>query len=306
MRLPAKILPSPPIPLEIVSARLFSASQKRVFAAWTDPRVVGQWWGAAGFANASHAIDLRPGGRWTFSLRGPDGAEFAHEVVFDEIARPRRIVYDHVSAPRFRATATFEPRGARTLVSFRMRFASAADFDRARGCVAAGNEQNFDQLERALAGSNDAAAERELFIARVIAAPRARVFEIWTRRLSEWWGPRGMATRVCEMQLQPGGLFKTIIRAPDGAEHPTCGVFLEAREPECIAFTDAYEIGWRPSPCPFYTAIVTFDALPGGRTQYIARALHWSAENCARHERMGFFEGWGESCDRLAELAIRP
>lgn len=33
-----------------------------------------------------------------------------------------------------------------------------------------------------------------------------------------------------------------------------------------------------------------------------ARARHWTAENRARHEQMGFHQGWGESVDRLVRL----
>lgn len=146
---------------------------------------------------------------------------------------------------------------------------------------------------------------RELVISRIIAAPRERVFEAWSRRLPEWWGPHGMTTPVCEMDLRPGGVFRTVMRAPDGTEYPTRGVFLEVVKPERIVFTDAYEAGWEPSADPFFTAVTTFEAMPDGKTRYTARALHWTVENCKKHEEMGFHQGWGESIDRLAALLTR-
>ena len=58
------------------------------------------------------------------------------------------------------------------------------------------------------------ASERELRLSRIIDAPRERVFHAWTHHLPEWWGPHGMTTPVCEMDLRPGGVFRTVMRAP--------------------------------------------------------------------------------------------
>jgi uncharacterized protein YndB with AHSA1/START domain len=144
-------------------------------------------------------------------------------------------------------------------------------------------------------------ADRELVLTRIINAPRERVFEAWTRRLPEWWGPHGMTTPVWEMDLRPGGIFRTVMRAADGTEYPTRGVFLEVVRPERIVFTDAFDAGWRPAPDIFFTAITTFEE-HAGKTKYTARALHWTVEDRIKHEQMGFHQGWGESLDRLAAL----
>lgn len=147
--------------------------------------------------------------------------------------------------------------------------------------------------------------ERELVVSRVMAAPPARVYQAWTTRLCDWWGPHGMTTPFCEMDLRPGGVFRTVMRAPDGTEYPTEGVFLEVVANERIVFTDAFGAGWVPSPDLFFTAITTFEPRADGGTNYTARALHWTAASCTRHERMGFHHGWGESIDRLAALVAR-
>jgi uncharacterized protein YndB with AHSA1/START domain len=146
----------------------------------------------------------------------------------------------------------------------------------------------------------------ELVLTRVIAAPRATLFKAWTTRLPQWWGPHGMTTPVCEMDLRPGGIFRTVMRAPDGTEYRTRGVFLEVVANERIVFTDAYDPGWQPSPDAFFTAVTTFAELPDGRTKYTARALHWTAANREKHEKMGFHQGWGESLDRLVALVAQP
>lgn len=149
-----------------------------------------------------------------------------------------------------------------------------------------------------------APATRELARIRLIDAPPARVFAAWTTCFKDWWGPHGMTTPVCEMDLRPGGVFRTVMRAPDGTEYPTRGVFLDVIPDRRIVFTDAFDPDWRPHPDIFFTAIITFEDLPHHRTKVTARALHWTLENRKRHEAMGFADGWGESLDRLAAVCL--
>ncbi len=146
--------------------------------------------------------------------------------------------------------------------------------------------------------------DRQLSLTRLIAAPRERVFKAWTEHLPEWWGPHGMTTPVCEMELRPGGLFRTVMRTPDGAEYPNQGVFLEVVRPERIVFTDAFLPGWRPAERAFMVSIATFEE-ENGKTRYTARALHWSVADRDAHERMGFHKGWGESADRFEAVIAR-
>lgn len=146
---------------------------------------------------------------------------------------------------------------------------------------------------------------RELIISRIIDAPKSRVFTAWTAQLPQWWGPHGMTTPVCKMDLRPGGIFCTVMLAPDGTEYPTKGVFLEVVENERIVFSDAFEAGFQPAAEPFMTAITTFEGLPGGKTKFTIRVLHKSVADRARHEQMGFHQGWSESVDRLITLVAK-
>ena len=113
-----------------------------------------------------------------------------------------------------------------------------------------------------------------------------------------------MTVPVCELDLRAGGVMRTVMRTPDGTEHPNAGVFLEVTAPSRIVFTDAFGPGWVPSGNPFMVAVTTFEAEAGG-TRYTARALHWSEADRDAHERMGFHDGWGQSADRLAAVAAR-
>ena len=77
---------------DLVITRIFDAPRELVWKAWTDPKLVTQWWGPRGFTSPSCEIDLRVGGRYLFCMRAPDGREFWTGGEFTEIVAPERIV----------------------------------------------------------------------------------------------------------------------------------------------------------------------------------------------------------------------
>jgi len=83
---------------------------------------------------------------------------------------------------------------------------------------------------------------------------------------------------------------------------PNRGIYLEVIPNERLVFTDAYTSAWIPSAKPFMTVVLTFED-EGGQTRYTARVRHWSTEDCAAHEKMGFHQGWGVATDQLTALA---
>ena len=149
----------------------------------------------------------------------------------------------------------------------------------------------------------------DLVITRIIDAPRERVFRAWTdsAQLPHWWGPHGMTTPVCEIDLRPGGIFRTVMRDGAGNEYPNAGHFVEIAEPERVSFTDKLDPNGQPSREAFMLATITFAEHGAGQTELTARARHYSEADCAKHEAMGFHKGWGEMLDRLsAFLAAAP
>lgn len=130
---------------------MIDAPRELVFNAWTDPLHLEQWWGPKGFTNSFQEFDLRSGGNWHFVMHGPDGVDNKNHSVFVEIMKPERIVFDHVSGPKFRVIATFADQGDKTNLTFRMLFTSAAERDNVAKVAVEANEQNFDRLEAELA-----------------------------------------------------------------------------------------------------------------------------------------------------------
>jgi uncharacterized protein YndB with AHSA1/START domain len=138
---------------EITASRLIGAPRERVFAMWTDPEHLAQWWGPNGFTITIHEIDVRPDGVWRFVMHGPDGVDYKNTIVYDEIVRPERLVYSHVSGPVFQMTATFAAQGDATRLDVRMLFESAAQRDKVVEQFGAveGLQQTLDRLEGQLA-----------------------------------------------------------------------------------------------------------------------------------------------------------
>ncbi|HZL47542.1 MAG TPA: SRPBCC domain-containing protein [Solirubrobacteraceae bacterium] len=66
---------STPSDREIVSERVFDAPRARVFAAYTDPHLIPQWWGPRHMPAIVDQMDVRPGGTWRFVSRDCDGQE---------------------------------------------------------------------------------------------------------------------------------------------------------------------------------------------------------------------------------------
>src|SRR3954471_6577260 len=55
-------------------------------------------------------------------------------------------------------------------------------------------------------------SDREIVITRSFDAPRALVFEAWTRpeHVAQWWDPSGAPLAACEIDLRPNGAFRFV------------------------------------------------------------------------------------------------
>ena len=82
--------------------------------------------------------------------------------------------------------------------------------------------------------------DRHIVVTRLFDAPRALVFEAWTKaeHVAHWWDPSGVPLAVCEIDLRPGGAFRWVNRAPDGGEgYSFAGIYREIVPPEKLVFT---------------------------------------------------------------------
>jgi uncharacterized protein YndB with AHSA1/START domain len=102
----------------LVIRRLINASPARCFAAWTEPRLLMQWWGPAG-VDCHHAeVDLREGGSYRIANRFADGSVLWIVGTFEHVDPPHELVYSWRLEPgedrSERVTVRFEPHGDAT------------------------------------------------------------------------------------------------------------------------------------------------------------------------------------------------
>ncbi len=155
---------------------------------------------------------------------------------------------------------------------------------------------NYDQAD----------PELDLVLERVVDAPRELIWRAWTQpeHLKKWFAPVPWTTVDCEIDLRPGGIFRTVMRSPEGQDFPNVGCFLEIVENERLVWTDALAPGYRPALKSFFTAIITLED-HGAGTRYTARALHKDDADRKTHEDMGFHEGWSQCLDQLLDLVAQ-
>jgi uncharacterized protein YndB with AHSA1/START domain len=143
-------------------------------------------------------------------------------------------------------------------------------------------------------------------VVREFDAPRDLVFRASTDPglVAQWLGPRDMAMRVIEFDARPGGRYRYVHIAPDGAEYTFRGVFHTATE---ALIVQTFEFEGVPGSVSLETR--TLDDL-GGRTRLRQNAVFPSV--AARDEALaaGMERGITDSMDRLGELlgagTVRP
>lgn len=141
------------------TSREIPATVEQVFAAFSDPERLSQWWGPAGFSNTFSVCEFRDGGRWSFIIHGPDGRDYPNENVFAEIESPGKIVVQHVSEPKYRLTVVLAASAAGTAVSWSQAFESSKVAGRLGHIVVPANEQNLDRLSAEVLRNPEVAVE---------------------------------------------------------------------------------------------------------------------------------------------------
>jgi uncharacterized protein YndB with AHSA1/START domain len=142
---------------EIHIERVFDAPRDRVFAVYTDPALIPEWWGPHGTTAVVEEMDVKVGGSWRFLIRNSDGSETGFRGRYREVSPPERIVQTfewdgmpgHVSVE----TAVFEDLGdGTTKVTTVSQFHTPEERD---GMVASGMEgglqETYARLDEVLA-----------------------------------------------------------------------------------------------------------------------------------------------------------
>ena len=145
-----------PTDREIHIERVFDAPRDRVFATYTDPKLIPEWWGPRSTTTIVDRMDVRSGGSWRFVMRDSDGSESGFRGTYREVSPPDRIVQTfewegmpgHVSVE----TAIFEDLGDRTKVTTTSIFHTTEERDGMLGSgMEGGMQETYARLDELLA-----------------------------------------------------------------------------------------------------------------------------------------------------------
>ncbi len=156
----------------------------------------------------------------------------------------------------------------------------------------------------------------DLSFERIIDVPKELVWRAWTEAelLKQWFCPLPWKTIDAELDLRPGGAFRTTMQSPEGQQFPGTSCYLEVVPATRLVWTNGLAPDYRPikAAAPSaetagdfaFTAIITLADHHGG-TQYRATAIHATEAACQQHAAMGFEAGWGAALDQLIAMVKR-
>ena len=132
---------------QMIISRVINAPRELVFKAFLDRDQISSWWGPNGFRTTTYEMDVRPGGKWRYTMHGPDGVDYPNLVVYLEVTPPERLVYEHGTGidddkHEFVTTITLEAQDDKTKVTLSALFATVAQYEASKqfGAVEGGNQ----------------------------------------------------------------------------------------------------------------------------------------------------------------------
>lgn len=316
-------MPARKRPDELYIVRVYDAPVKAVWDAWVDTAQVVKWWGPRGFTLTTHSKDLRPGGHWTYTMHGPDGADYPNKTIYHEVVEHQRLVYDHGGnddrPPLFRVTVAFTDLKGKTRMEMTMRFPTPEAADAGREFIrkASGNS-TWDRLAEYL--ENEANGKDIFVINRSFNADIRTVFEMWANpeHLEKWMGPAGSSMSLIEADVREGGGLRYEMTNAEGLVMYGRLDYRKISPPALLIYTQGFcdKDGKLAKP-PFaptwpdaMLTTVTFAEEGPAETRVTVRwEVHGDATDIERQTfrdaKAGMTGGWTGSFDRLEEALVR-
>jgi uncharacterized protein YndB with AHSA1/START domain len=94
--------------LDLSFDRIVDVLPDKIWAAWTTPDLIKQWFCPLPWRTVSCEIDLKPGGQFNTVMRSPEGQDFPNSGCFLEIAPNQRLVWTNAFLPGFRPAKLLE------------------------------------------------------------------------------------------------------------------------------------------------------------------------------------------------------
>lgn len=305
---------------EIAITRFYDAPVQLVWDAWTDPEQVAKWWGPRGFTLTTHSKDLRPGGRWVYTMHGPDGVDYPNDTKYIEVVPLSRLVYDHGAndgrPPLFRVTVDFTDLGGRTRMDMRMTLPTPEAAREAKKFIRdAGGNSTWDRLAEYLVMET---SKKDVFVINhTFEAPLETVFKMWTDldHLARWLPPRGFTMKVIEGEIREGST--TFFSMSDGGGITMYGraKYLEIERPNRLVYTQWFtdekgNVARHPMSPVWPERMRTTVELSPESSDITLVTVRWEIDSDATSEeaaafsraKAGMTQGWMGSFEKLEAL----
>lgn len=305
-------------PNELYITRIYDAPVKMVWNAWVDPKQVAQWWGPRGFTLTSKNKDVKPGGKWVYTMHGPDGKDWPNITVFHEVEKYSRLVYDHGANENqpalFRVTVEFTEIKGKTKMEMTMALATAEAAKETKKFIkSAQGDSTWDRLAEYLAQENE---KKDIFVThRSFDAPLNTVWEAWTdpKHVAQWLAPTGSTMEYIKADIKPGGTSFYLMSNKDykmyGKIH-----YKEITKPSKLVYTQVFcdeneNITRHPMAPTWPETMLTtilFDAEGDNQTRV---SIRWEVDGDAtaveretfNKAKAGMTQGWAGSFDKLED-----
>ena len=278
---------------ELSITRLLNAPPELVWEVWTKPEHIANWWGPVGFTTTTHEMNIKPGGVWRFMMHGPDGKDYPNKIVFIEVVKPERLVYNHTGEEeteniRFHVTVNFEKQGNKTKLTMRSLFESEEEFIRVMKEYGAeeGMKQTVDRLEEYLEDKQSAQLiDGVIVIERSYNAPIEKVWKAISDKneMKKWY------FELSEFKPEPGFEFQFYGEGKQGEKFLHLCKVTEVIKPKKLTYSWQYD-GYEG------ISFVTFELFPEGNKTRV-KLSHKGLESfpvTAHNDfaKENFMEGW--------------
>jgi uncharacterized protein YndB with AHSA1/START domain len=306
-------------PNELRLIRVYDAPAALIWKVWTEDKHVTKWWGPRGFTLTTKSKDVSPGGKWIYTMHGPDGVDYPNITTYHEVELHKKLVYDHGASEGkealFKVTVTFEEHLGKTVMDMTMALATPeAAKEIAKFIKLAGGNSTWDRLAEYL--EHEINGQDPFVINRTLEAPIAKVFEMWTnsKHFSKWLPPTGFVMEYYNAEIKQGA--ETFYKMSNGEmTHYGKMNYREISPVNRLVYTqwftdekgNACKPPFEPNWPPLVLATVTLAEEGPNETRV---TVVWTIEgNATEIEKKTFLEGrpdmtvgWSGSFDKLEEL----
>ncbi len=303
---------------EIMLTRVYDAPLKLVWDAWTDLKHIEKWWGPRGFTLTTQSKELKAGGKWIYTMHGPDGTDYPNIATYHEVVPLEKLVYDHGgNAERqklFTVTATFREENGKTVLTIISAFDDAEAAKAAKAFIkSAGGNATWDRLGEFLEEKYH--GKDPFIIQRSFDTDIKTMFSIWQNpeSLAQMLGPKGAQTKFLRTDVREGGQSLWEMTIQSKAKHGVL-VFDKIKPYSAFIYRQTFsdkdgKFTKAPHETPYPDQLLTTVEFFEEEPRVTRVSVRWDIVGSASEaEKKGFDElkpimttGWNESFDKVDE-----